>query len=71
MLVVAIARLKHSTLSFNSTNVTEFLEEFNRQATNSSISTTTRVSIVPNYLLSKDKSLLRTLKRLPRYVDKD
>ena len=68
---MAIACLKHSTLSFNSTNVIEFLEEFNRQATNSGISITIRVSIVPNYLLSKDKLLLRTLKRLPRYVDKD
>ena len=70
-LVVAIACPKHSILSFNSTNIIEFLEEFKRQVTNGGITIAIIVCIVPNYLLSKNKLLSRTLKRLLRYIDKD
>ncbi|RAQ98663.1 putative gag-pol poly protein [Stemphylium lycopersici] len=69
--VMSMARPRHTTLVFTGKDVTEFLEDFNRQADNGSVPNTMRVSILPDYLSDNDRSISRILKRLPGYHDKD
>lgn len=70
-LVMSMARPRHTTLAFTGKDVTEFLEDFNRQADNGNVPNSLRVSILPDYLSDTDRSISRILKRLPGYTDKD
>jgi hypothetical protein len=68
---IALSRPKHSALAFDGKDVTEFLEDFNRQTDNSGLSDQQKVMVLPDYLDDPDRSLMRILKRLPGYGTKN
>ncbi|KAH6877447.1 hypothetical protein BKA58DRAFT_74419 [Alternaria rosae] len=69
--IVSMVRPRHTTLVFTGKDVTEFLEDYDRQADNGGLSSQMRVSVLPDYISDEDRSLSRIIKRLAGYQEKD
>ncbi len=69
--LITLSRSKHSALAFNRKDVTEFLEDFNRQTNNSSLSNQQKVIVLLDYLDNPNRFLMRILKRLLGYGTKN
>ena len=66
-----MVRPRHAALVFTSKNVTEFLKDYNRQADNRGLSNKIRVSVLPDYISDKNRSIARIVKLFAGYKKKN
>lgn len=69
--VVSMVRPRHAALVFTGKDVTEFLEDYDRQADNGGLSDEMRVSVLPDYIGDEDRSIARIVKLFAGYKEKD
>ena len=65
-----MVRPRQTALVFTGKDVSEFLEDYERQANNGGLSDEMRVSVLLDYVSDEDRSLSRIIKRLAGYQDK-
>jgi hypothetical protein len=68
---IGMVRPKHTALMFTGKDVSEFLQEYNRQTTNAKYTGPTKVSVLPDYVDASDRYLLLMVKRMKGYKEMD